>query len=165
VIGERPALRQLTRRIVLPTSLAIGASGLQTTSYVGQAVLVVPTSPRRLKLPTPPRRSKLREAMADKTARHAGSAPRNRFAPFTSHLSLLTNHPPLSAIYEEACASSYQVQQLQARSVRVMKHERGGSNDAGIRAERGTFHRRQWFGRHSGFRDFQNQGIDETIAQ
>jgi hypothetical protein len=32
---------QLLRRFVLPTSLAIGVSSLQTTSFVGQAVLVV----------------------------------------------------------------------------------------------------------------------------
>jgi hypothetical protein len=31
----------LVRRFVLPTSLAIGVSSLQTTSFVGQAVVVV----------------------------------------------------------------------------------------------------------------------------
>ena len=107
-----------------------------------------------------------REAMIeralDSLASTFGVDRRRVFPNIGSRGRLEASAPARSAF---ACASSYQVQQLQARSVRVMEHERGGSNDAGIRAERRTFHRRQWFGRHSGFRDFQNQGIEETIAQ
>jgi len=83
----------------------------------------------------------------------------------TNHFSPLGYWLSAIGYFEEAGASSDEIQQLQTGSVGVVQHQRRGSDDPGICTERRTFYRWQRFGGHGGLRDFLNQHLNKTISQ